>query len=229
MGAFHFRQQRSTPRHDLLPPERNGRRHGIAPGAPREIVDADFVVIREPSPRPRGTGIPDNDNRRAIARERFVTVFKVLRRVAVVVAVTGEKLLQQVPAGRFPFLVAFAFLTVFGLAGGFAALAGAPAPVIAPTALDITHVNLTPQDANGMRVLMLTAIVENPTGTTRALPAIRADLVSGGRLLARTLIAPPAAELSPGQSRGITTRLPHPGGKIPDVRLSFTDSGVSFR
>ena len=81
----------------------------------------------------------------------------------------------------------------------------------------------------GVRVLLLTAIIENRTGATRTLSPIRADLVSGGRLLTRTMIAPPAADLEPGHSRGISMRLPHPGGKMPEVRLSFTDMDVSIR
>lgn len=230
MGAFHSRQDRRNIRYDLLPPEPKADRRGARRAVtPRDIVDADFVVIREPSPRPRGTGMPHNDNKRASSRERPAVGLKVLRDVVIALTMAGEKLLRQVPAGRFPFFIAAVFITVFGLAGGFSAFARGSAPVTPSPTLDITHVNLTPQDANGMRVLLLNAIIENNTGATRALSPIRADLVAGGRLMTRTMIAPPAGELGPGQSRGIAMRLPHPGGKMPEVRLSFAETGVSIR
>ena len=231
MGAFHSRQHRSAKRYDLLPPEpKSGRRGERLTVAPLEIVDADFVVVREPAHRPRGTGTPHNDNRRTLSRKRSAIVLSRIRDVAIVLTMAGEKLLRQVPAGRFPFVVAAVFVTVFGLSGGFSALARGGAPVAPPpTTLDITHVNLTPQDADGMQVLLLNAIIENNTGATRVLSPIRADLVSGGRLLTRTMIAPPTAELGPGLSRGIAMRLVHPGGKMPEVRLSFAETGVSIR
>ncbi len=226
MGAFQARPRRHDQHYDLLPPEQRRAERSVQRP---EVVDADFVVIRDASLRPRGSGMPQNDNNRLSARKRSSAVLGVVREVAVSVAMAAERALRKVPARRFPVIVAAASISVFALAGGFAAIAGASAPPAAPAALALTHVNLTPQDANGMRVLLLTAIIENRTGATRTLSPIRADLVSGGRLLTRTMIAPPAADLEPGHSRGISMRLPHPGGKMPEVRLSFTDMDVSIR
>jgi hypothetical protein len=87
-------------------------------------------------------------------------------------------------------------------------------------------VNLTPQDRNGMRVLLLNAIVENRTGREVTLPKLRADLLIDGQVIASTYIEPPVDSLDGGESRGIVTRLQHPGGKMPEVRLSFEEAGA---
>ena len=50
---------------------------------------------------------------------------------------------------------------------------------------------------------------------------IKADLVSGNRLLSSITITPPTGRLDVGGSRGFSARLQHPGGKMPEVRLSF--------
>jgi hypothetical protein len=45
-------------------------------------------------------------------------------------------------------------------------------------------------------------------------------------VIASTYIEPPVANLDGGESRGIVTRLQHPGGKTPEVRLSFEEAGA---
>ena len=81
--------------------------------------------------------------------------------------------------------------------------------------------------SNGMRVLLLNAIVENRTGREVMLPKLRADLLIDGQVIASTYIEPPVDSLDGGESRGIVTRLQHPGGKMPEVRLSFEEAGAS--
>ena len=75
-------------------------------------------------------------------------------------------------------------------------------------------------------VLLLNAIVENRTGREVTLPKLRADLLIDGQVIASTYIEPPVASLDGGESRGIVTRLQHPGGKTPEVRLSFEEAGA---
>jgi hypothetical protein len=86
---------------------------------------------------------------------------------------------------------------------------------------------MTPQDANGMRVLLINGILENHGDEQRAMPSIRADLISGEVVLASTLISPPQGVLEGRQSRGFSAKVPHPGGKLPDLRLSLAARGVS--
>ena len=78
------------------------------------------------------------------------------------------------------------------------------------------------------RVLSINGIVENHGGDVLAVPNIRADLMSeNGQLVASIVINAPVAEILAGQSHGFTTKLRHPGGKTPRVKLSFMETGVS--
>ncbi|MDI7862604.1 hypothetical protein MRS76_11590 [Rhizobiaceae bacterium n13] len=214
-------------RYDLIPPEPHpGRGRGNRFARSFEIVDADFVVIRESRPRARQTAYPDKLQK----DRRAVLLGVVARRLGMALVMAAERVLRRLPARRFAGLVASLSLLVFVLAGGYSAVArGSRVEAPAVKSLEITSVNLTRQDANGMPVLLVNAVIENRSDAVKPLAPIRADLVSGGRLLARTIIAAPASSLAAGESRGIATRLPYPGGKLPEVRLSFTDVDVSIR
>ncbi|MEZ2131716.1 MULTISPECIES: hypothetical protein [unclassified Sinorhizobium] len=144
------------------------------------------------------------------------------RSVAVSCVRAAEQWLQRASEKTFAALVAASFVLVFGLAGGFSGLTGSgEASTLSDTPLHFTHVSVTPRDANGMRVLLINGIIENATDAELPLRPIRADLLSGGRLVASVVIAPPADVIKAGQSRGFSARVQHPGGKIPDARLSF--------
>ncbi|NBB48255.1 hypothetical protein GVN24_08250 [Rhizobium sp. CRIBSB] len=216
MSAFRQQKQAAMADLDLLPPDRARRR--IEPqqrmGRP-DVVDAQFVTVREtpkPSPRPAAapTVAPAPSDISALLRTGIERV---------------EARLQRLSDVAFSLLVAIAFVSMFSLAGQLV-FGNDEHPEIAAKPLDFTHVNLTPQDRNGMRVLLLNAIVENRTGREVTLPKLRADLVLNGQVVASTYIDPPVATLEGGESRGIVTRLQHPGGKIPEVRLSFEEAGV---
>jgi hypothetical protein len=217
MSAFRYQKQAATADLDLLPPDRTRRRldplnHRMAR---QDVVDAQFVTVREApkaSVRPAAGGstppaLPD--------------VTHYLR----VVIDAIEARLQRLSDVAFSLLVAIAFVSMFSLAGHLVFGSGEH-PEIAAKPLDFTHVNLTPQDRNGMRVLLLNAIVENRTGREVTLPKLRADLVLDGQVIASTYIDPPVTSLDGGESRGIVTRLQHPGGKMPEVRLSFEEAGA---
>jgi len=226
MATFRPRQHPTAARYDFIPPEKATHGRKVAPNRKTDIVDAEFVVIRDGRPR-NNSSFRYNDNRPARSpqpQSRQASGLALLARFLV----GCERLLRRVPERVFTGFVALLFIVVFGLSGGFSGIAGASAPGPASVRpLDITHISLTPQDANGMRVLLVNGIVENRTEGTMAVPSIRADLVSGERLIASTIIEAPVNEIDGGHSRGFSARLPHPGGKIPDIRLSFTEPGVS--
>ena len=221
MGAFHYRQPQPDRRYDLLPPE---RRTGTRPFRPFErqsdIADADFVVIdsvRSSAPSSRSF----NESRRNFA-SRHRQAAPELSSAAMSCVRAAEQWLQRASEKTFAALVAASFILVFGLAGGFSALTGSgEASALSDASLHFTHVSVTPRDANGMRVLLINGIIENATDAELPLRPIKADLLSGGRLVASVVIAPPADVIKAGQSRGFSTRVQHPGGKIPDARLSF--------
>jgi hypothetical protein len=217
MGAFRHRRQPQELAYDLLPPDRS-----FAAGAQSrftskpDIVDAEFVTV--PSGRTRaasavhkaGRAVPRGQDGGADAR----------RRGAGAALQSAETFLQRASRRTFvAFIVASAVL-IFGLTGGFSGLSGTPASANTDP-LQFTHVTVTPRDENGMRVLVVTGIIENQSGATLSVPTIRADVVSGGQLLSGVAIDPPVDRIEPHQSYGFTARMPHPGGKAPDVRLSF--------
>ncbi|MBB4955695.1 hypothetical protein H4S14_003750 [Agrobacterium vitis] len=225
MNAFRFRQRQAEPDVDLLPPEHRPRprpRNGFA--LADDVADAAFVTVNDP--------VGEMQNRlqaelNGSAAGKPALIFALVRRRLAGPLRRLDAVLDRLSERSFTTLVSTMVLVVFVLAGGFTLFGShGPAPLIGP-ALDITHVSLTPQDADGMHVLVVNAIIENRANTTQDLPPVRADLYANGRLIASTLIAPPAAEIGVGHSRGISARLRHPGGKTPQLKLSFDRTDAS--
>ena len=219
MSTFRSQQGKTVIRMDILPPEPIGRNGRVA--HPRgEVVDAQFVTVGNAARRaakPRS----HNDNHHARTFSRPEEPAFIERIVA-----NGERALMRLSADFFAAVVAAVFVAVFGFTGGFSFLFSGSAAAEAGTSLDITHVTMTPQDANGMRVLLINGIVENRSGGSVAMPSIRADLLSGQEVVASTLISPPSFAIAGGRSRGFSARVPHPGGKLPDLRLSLAGKGA---
>ncbi|ACM27957.1 hypothetical protein [Rhizobium rhizogenes] len=214
MGAFRHRRQQAGLVYDLLPPERAAasqlsHRFGSKP----DIVDAEFVTV-----------IPGRANGNHEKGSRARPQPRPAPGAVHVRAMTGLRLaegwLQRASRRSFVALIAALAILVFGLAGGFSGLSGAPAQATSEP-LQFTHVTLTPRDENGMRVLTVNGIIENQTGATLTVSPVRADIFSGDQLLTSVVVNPPVDRIGPHESRGFSTRLQHPGGKTPDVRLSF--------
>ena len=220
MGAFSRHQHSGVQKADLLPPDHARRRPGMrAPiRAARDVVDADFVVL----PKTSKLAEPSADTGRASFRTSAGRL--ALRWLTEILRLLEERL-QRLSDRHFANLVATSFVVVF-LAVILQIIRTTDHPEIAARPLDLVHVNLTPQDSNGMRVLLVSAIVENRSRNRLEVPRLRADLLVDGAVVASTYIAPPAAEIEGGRSRGLSARLQHPGGKTPELRLSFDDTGV---
>ncbi|WP_159951643.1 hypothetical protein [Rhizobium sp. 18065] len=216
MNAFRFQKQAAAPDQDLLPPDRARRRIERQHfQTANDVVDAHFVVVRDPPQRAKFQAASATS---APAAPDFATgLTSLLRRV--------EHHLQRLSDMSFALLVAGCFASIFGIAGQLYSGSGSIDAMVNP--LDITHVSLTPQYKNGMQVLLLNAIVENRSDDTVSLPKLRADLLIGGQIIASTYIDAPVSDLDGGHSRGVAARLQHPGGKTPELRLSFEDPGVS--
>lgn len=220
MSTFRSQQGKTVIRMDILPPE-NAARAVPLKRRRGDVVDAQFVTVRDAfrrGPKPRS----HNDNRDGTRHESAASQKPIMQRALA----AGERALMSLSADFFSAVVALVFVTVFGLMGGFAFLFGGTEAAHAGPTLDITHVTMTPQDQNGMRVLLINGIIENRSGDSLAMPAIRAELVSGEEVVATTLISPPSFAIAGGRSRGFSARVPHPGGKMPDLRLSLTDRGA---
>lgn len=228
MGAFRLRQKPAQPDLDLLPPERVARPAHHRPfHLDSEIIDAEFVTVRD-APRRQFDPGRCNDNIHMTARFASVTVAP--RRPGPAAQLVGrvEAVLGLLSDTAFAIMVALIFIGVFSLVSSLSGLGAAQAGSAAQKpGLDITHVSLTPQDANGMRLLVINAIVENRGTGRKAVPLVRADLMSNGQLIASTLITAPVDAIDGGRSRGFSARLQHPGGKMPQLRLSFAEMDAS--
>lgn len=220
---------RSSRRHaafdlDLLMPETPQRQKAQARSG-EDIVDAEFVTIKETPARDYG-----NDNRRAASQRDVSKPFTGLDALRIAIERIDRKL-SGLSVDGYSAIVAAAVVGVFFLSGGFAMILHkneAVAAVVEP--LGISHITITPQDAGGMEILVINGIVENNSGVMQDIPAIRADLfVAKGEKVASMLIEPPVSEIKAGTSQGFTAKLRHPGGKTPEIKLSFAQTGVSDR
>ena len=232
MGAYRNRQQQTGLAYDLIPPEaqqvkRSLRRFETAP----EIIDAEFVVVRPARQSGFSTHTVNDNHRRPSARpERGMAAAALLSAFGYFLR-AGEGWLQRASGRSFAMLIVALFVLVFGLVGGFSGLSQPPvktAPIAGPP-LQFTDVSLTPRDANGMHILVLNGIIDNVTAAGRSVPQIRADLYDDDQLVTSVVISPPIDRIGGGESRGFSARLPHPGEKVPDVRLSFVEAGADGR
>ena len=209
---------------DILPPEANSNRGRAIHRAAGSAVDATFVTIRRTASRRPGTaksssGGLGNQKPPAAHHDPLASALQTGIEKA-------ERALMRLSADFFAAVVAVLCIVVFVLCGGFSLLGGSP-EVLGKPGLDLTHVNLTPQDADGMRVLMINGIVENKGDDRLQFPGIQANLVADGSVVASILIDPPVPEIQSGHSHGFSARIPHPGGKIPELKLSFAPQGAS--
>ncbi len=211
---------------DILPPEgeeKGGKGKIIRFPTPFQktsnVEDAHFVPVNDRARRSGAADVSLNDRRprKAVVMPREPAPGGLLG--------TIERKLLRLSPDAFVAVVASVVVTVFTLFGGFSLLSGGTAADLGP-AIDITHVTMTPQDANGMRVLLINGIVENRTEGRLDMPSIRAELMSGETVVASTLISTSASQIGGRESYGFSVRVPHPGGKLPDLRLSLAERGV---
>ncbi len=227
MSAFRSRRENTTCAYDILPPAPSRKSQANSRQAPNDVVDAQFVTVGDTATRRSFEAAPRNDNRRTTRHPSRPVVAAIPQAGFIARMIErAEQALMRMSADFFSAIVALVFVLVFGLSGGFALIGGEKADAAQLRGLGIAHVNLTPQDANGMQAMLVTGIIENGDAIGRPLSPIRAELVSGGRVVAHTLIAPPTATIGPKESRGFSARMAYAGGKKPEVRLSFVEKGA---
>jgi hypothetical protein len=232
MGAFRNRHQQTGLAYDLIPPEAQQARRSL-PRFERatDIVDAEFVTVLPSRTNDFSARTVNDNHRRQPQQPRRGVVSAALLSALVFLLRAGESWLQRASGRSFTALIVALFVLVFGLVGGFSGLSEPPvkAAPIASAPLQFTNVSLTPRDANGMHILVLNGIIDNVTAAGRSVPQIRADLFADDQLLTSVVISPPIDRIGGGESRGFSARLPHPGEKLPEVRLSFVAAGADGR
>lgn len=225
MSMFRSSRRQAALDLDLLMPETPLRQTWRTRNSQQDIIDAEFVTIKETPLRDYG-----NDNRHAAYQQSKSQALTALGAFRFFIHRLDRKL-SGLSVDGYSAIVAATVVSVFFLSGGFTMIPYEKTAVAAPVdPLGITHVSITPQDAGGMEVLLINGIVENNGHDVQAVPTIRADLfVAKGEKVASMLIEPPVAEIKPGLSHGFSAKLRHPGGKTPEIRLSFAQTDVSDR
>ncbi len=226
MATFRFRNQ-AIADCDLLPPEPKTPKAAPRRLRAADVIDADFVEMADSRPRSQRFRYNDNAPAAKVARVSHPAFAQAAGQAMAAIA-RAERNLRDLSGRRFSAVVALFAAVFFLLAGGLAGIAGASAPGPRDAnPLDITHVTLAAEQSGGLGVLTVRGIIENRASGRVGVPAIRADILSGERLVASTIIEPPVAAIFSGHSRGFAARLPHPGGKDPQIRLSFVTAAVA--
>jgi hypothetical protein len=220
MNAFRSNRGSTAHRMDLLPPDRPART-AQAMNARRaaDIIDAEFEVVASHSRR--GTYPVFNDNRRhPTARPQPSATARNFPVASVLLWAVNhlERRLQTASPKAFAVLVTCLCAPVFLL---FAGLSHRQPAVASVPALSINDVKTTLNDANGMKVVSVYGAVENQSDAPKAVPMIQVDVIAAGERRTASRIFSGEAVLAPGESRPFSARLPHAGGKLPEVAVSF--------
>jgi hypothetical protein len=226
MNAFRSHRGHTAQRMDLLPPDRPARSAHTA-SAPRatDVVDAEFEIV--PANSRRNVYPVFNDNRRRGApRQQTPGVARGSPVASALLWLVDhlERLLQTASPQAFAVLVTCLCAPVFLL---FAGLSHHQPAVAASPALSINGVTAALSDANGMKVVSVYGAVENHSDAPKAVPIIQVDVIAGGQKRTASRIFSGETALAPGESRPFSARLPHAGGKLPGVAVSFGKKGDS--
>ena len=219
MNAFRARRE-TKGRIDLLPPEPKtpARRTAKPLPARREVVDADFVVIRTSNDNHRTVRVAPSDAR----------PHQLMLRLAAAGARLCEAGLQLLPGRAFAGLVTAAFIFVFAYMGGLSALKAALPASPSGSALRIADVITTIDDRNGMKVLAVYGRLTNGSNAVAAIPPV--DILFEGAGKARHhRLSLETATLAPGASETFALRIPHNGGKVPKVSVSLAAEDAPAR
>ena len=158
MAMFRSSRRQAAFDFDLLMPETPVRRTARAANPIHDVVDAEFVTIKENRSRQ-----PGNDNRGAARRQ----VKKTPVTLAILcLAFIGwvDRRLSRLSADAYSALVAGLAIFVFVCSGGLSVVVPEKTAAAAPVSpLAISHVTVTPQEAGGMDILLINGIVENNT------------------------------------------------------------------
>lgn len=229
MSSFRPRQ-RSAKSYDLLPPERPRAASPFDRVArPAEVEDAEFTVIAGPRSGRRASQPafsvvpPENDNAAPKRPARRRTAAPVPTVPSGRFLESGERWLNRLSDNMFSALVAIVFLVVFGAVGGFSALAMMGDGGSQTARVDITHVSALTKTVNGLPMLVISGIIENHGEGPLSSPRLKAEIYSGGQVVASTLFRTRSGPIAVGESRGFQAKLPQAGGKSPEVRVFLAE------
>ena len=216
MQSSGFAHRQRAAEYDFIPPERVPAKRGKSGAARRkaDAVDAEFVVIRTPL---HGYYRILNDNQGAEGRRGGDHwAVSVLRSGAVLL----EKGLRQLSPKGFAALVTGCFFLVFAtvfLTAGDEAQATTP---VVSGGVSIQDIHTSIVDSAGLRILEISGIAKNVAGGDVVAPRLVASIRSGNGFEPAAYFKLPIPVISAGTSVPFSVRLPHPGGKLPEVSVS---------
>lgn len=224
MSMFRSSRRQTAPDFDLLVPETRTRRIEKR-FFDQEVVDADFIDVKDAISRPHG-----NDNQGRAAPTRKAPIYGDMKTFSALISKV-ERYLSRLTIDGFAAVIAASIICVFVLSGGFSLFSSDEAIAAKPfNPLGISYVNITPQYVSGHDVLVISGVIENHGTSALEVPQILASLSAGrGEFVASMIIQPPISQIKPGNSHGFSAKLRHPGGKTPEIKLSFMQTDVSAR
>lgn len=231
MRSFQSARRETHDPSDFITPEtafgRRQRGKAVAVRQP-DIVDAEFEVVHDDARRK-----PSSQNDNELRDELNADI------MAAIGATFPSSVLQTVKEAISELFAATSKIPARGLLGIAVFLSisltlgvyfyGPMGPSVAyrgPNGLTILDLHQSPVDSNGLRIIELTGTVENGSSVAASLPPVLAELRTDSGLVAKTAVSLGDAPLQAGKSAHFSIRIPYPGGKNPQVAVSFATKGV---
>jgi hypothetical protein len=205
-------RQTIEPRDFLLPDPSLRRRPAATPIRTTLIEDAVFEVVSARPPVNRRV----NDNPAPTRSARPLGVLPLLARLAGHIGAIAEHQLSRLSPQAFVALMASLAMTVFWLCGGFSAIgAGTVGTPPAPFAIVDTYIGS--EDANGMKLVVVSGGVRNTAG--RIIRAPRLAIVSGSHSEIIGTVKLSVDRIGPGVTIPFSGRYRLAGGKSEEIRI----------
>ena len=201
------------PQDFLLPEPGQRRRHGVNIVSAAQIEDAVFEVVAQ-APRHYNRM---NDNPPQSETARRSEFLPVLARLTGRLAAGTERQLSKLSPQTFVGLISSLFLLVFWICGGFSAIGASTSVTSSREAFALTDTSIDVQDANGMKIALVTGGGVNNSTATIASPRLR--VVSGSRGDVIGTVSLPVDEIGPGITIRFSGRFKLSGGKPTDITI----------
>ena len=214
-----FAQNRQKANADVIAPERRFRQSAAWPSAARgeQVSDAEFEVV---APGPSARRYPVfNDNSETKSERPQVKPVAGRESPRAHFGTRAEP-----PQGRLWLKLVAGALVVIACGVIFASLRLLSES--ASSGLVIADIHQSPVDSNGLRVVELTGAVENHGDGPLSLPPLIAEVKSETGAISRSAVSLGDRELAAGATARFLIRMSSPGGKHPQVSVSFAAKGV---
>lgn len=197
---------------DFLLPDPVQRRKPGASVRPALIEDAVFEVV-PPAPRQYKRTNDNPPQKQPIGKPALLPV---LARVGGRLAAAAEQRLTKLSPQAFMALLSSLFMLVFWMCGGFSALS-ASASENTNTPFSLVNAVIHTQDANGMKLAVVTGGVRNTSGKIIAAP--RLAVVAGAHQDIIGTVVLPVDRIGPGVTIPFAGRFKLAGGKSTEMAI----------